>query len=72
MLTLEDLGWNPFFQQQLTEDADRSLLPARIAEELKGAYRIISPAGVQPECPASRSFRTPWVGLGSRAGPIWR
>jgi len=48
VLTLEDLGWDAYFQQQLNEDTDPSLLPARIAEELKGAYRILSPSGVRP------------------------
>ena len=40
MHTLEDLGWSPHFESQLSGRDPDGLLPARIAEELKGAYRI--------------------------------
>jgi len=38
--TLEDLGWSPHFESQLAGRDPDGLFPARIAEELKGAYRI--------------------------------
>ncbi len=40
MHTLADLGWSPHFESQLSGRDPDGLLPARIAEELKGAYRI--------------------------------
>ncbi len=40
MLTLEDLGWSPHFESQLSARDPDGLIPARIAEQLKGAYRI--------------------------------
>ena len=45
MLQLENLGWGPFFQQQLNSAEAEDLLPARIAEELKGTYRIYAECG---------------------------
>lgn len=43
MYTLEDLGWGPFFQQhaETTED----VIPARVAEEQRGAYVLLSERG---------------------------
>ena len=46
MFTLEDLGWGPFFQQQLNSDEPSGLIPGRVAEELKGAYRIATASGL--------------------------
>jgi len=43
---LEDLGWGPFFQQQLNSEPNTDLVPARVAEEMKGAYRVITQAGL--------------------------
>ena len=40
MFRLEDLGWGPFFQQQLNNSDASGLAPARVAEEMKGAYRL--------------------------------
>ncbi len=45
MYSLEDLGWGPFFDQQLDDYERRDFVPARVAEELRGAYRLISAAG---------------------------
>ena len=46
MYTLEDLGWDAHFQQQLTAESNiEGAAPARVAEELKGAYRIINEHG---------------------------
>jgi ribosome biogenesis GTPase / thiamine phosphate phosphatase len=42
---LEDLGWGPFFQQQLNSGDEPGLVPARVTEELKGAYRAVAEAG---------------------------
>jgi ribosome biogenesis GTPase len=43
LYTLEDLGWGPFFQQhsETTED----LVPARVAEEQRGAYVLLTERG---------------------------
>lgn len=40
MHTLEDLGWGPHFESQISGRDPDGLHPARVAEELKGAYRI--------------------------------
>jgi ribosome biogenesis GTPase len=42
---LEDLGWGPFFEQQLNSEAEGSFRPARVMEELKDAYRVVADAG---------------------------
>jgi ribosome biogenesis GTPase len=42
---LEDLGWGPFFQQQLHNHETTDLLPARVVEENRGAYRLYGEAG---------------------------
>src|SRR5207247_8157864 len=45
VFSLEDLGWRPFFQQQLKMTDASGAVPARVAEEMKGAYRVLSDAG---------------------------
>lgn len=43
--TLEDLGWDAFFADQLTGE-DAAFLPARVVAEHRGAYRVV---GERPE-----------------------
>lgn len=45
MFRLEDLGWGPFFQQQLNSEEQTALAPARVVEENRGAYRLHAEAG---------------------------
>jgi len=45
VFTLEFLGWTPFFEQQLSSSAWGDLVPARVAEERKGFYRVFCEAG---------------------------
>jgi ribosome biogenesis GTPase / thiamine phosphate phosphatase len=42
---LQDLGWGPFFQQQLNSEERTTLVPARVVEENRGAYRLYAEAG---------------------------
>jgi ribosome biogenesis GTPase len=42
---LEDLGWGPFFEEQLNRDEIIVLRPARVAEENRGAYRVHTERG---------------------------
>lgn len=44
MYSLQDLGWTPFFQQQLTEN-DNDLTPARVATLSRGIYRLLTDRG---------------------------
>ncbi len=44
MYTLEDLGWGPFFQSQITGTTEE-LIPARVAEEQRGAYLLLAERG---------------------------
>jgi ribosome biogenesis GTPase len=44
LYTLEDLGWGPFFQSQIT-DTTEELIPARVAEEQRGAYLLLAERG---------------------------
>ena len=44
MYTLEDLGWGPFFQSQIA-DTTEELIPARVAEEQRGAYLLLAERG---------------------------
>jgi ribosome biogenesis GTPase len=37
---LEDLGWGPFFQQQLNTDEGPGFVPARVVEENRGSYGL--------------------------------
>lgn len=46
MTTLEQLGWTPFFEAQRDPGLDQGLLPARIAEEQRGSYRILTQHGL--------------------------
>lgn len=42
MFRLQDLGWDLFFANQQTEEEVRNFIPARIAEENRGFYRLYS------------------------------
>ena len=44
MYSLPDIGWTPFFQQQLTED-DKDLEPARVATVSHGIFRLLTERG---------------------------
>jgi len=48
LYSLEDIGWNAHFQQQLEQLNTPGVLPARVAEELKGAYRLYTHHGLVP------------------------
>lgn len=54
MQLLFDLGWEPFFSQQLDEAADAGAIAARIVMEQKNIYRL---AGESGEFPAVLSGR---------------
>lgn len=41
MNSLQDLGWSPFFHQQITE-SEAHLFPARLSEQSRGLYRLAS------------------------------
>ena len=45
MFSLSDLGWSDFFVEQYQRLASSGLDPARVAEENRGLYRILCPAG---------------------------
>lgn len=48
LFSLESLGWNPFFEHQLTP-ADRGTLePARVVEEQRSGYRVMMASGEGP------------------------
>ncbi len=42
---LELLGWTPFFEAQIDRVNDAELVPARVAEEQRGSYRILGEGG---------------------------
>jgi ribosome biogenesis GTPase len=42
---LEDLGWTKFFAEQMQHDEIEDLFPARVSEENRGAFRILSESG---------------------------
>jgi ribosome biogenesis GTPase len=42
--SLQDLGWGPFFQNQIT-DPPAGLFPARVAGHSRGIYRLLSASG---------------------------
>lgn len=45
--SLTSLGWQPFFQQQLTLDEWDSAVPARVMEHHKSEYQLLTEAGYQ-------------------------
>ena len=45
MPTLKDLGWSTFFEEQYSSAASADLVPARVAEEQKGFYRVFAEVG---------------------------
>ena len=44
MYSLQDLGWGPFFQNQIS-DPPTGLFPARVAGHSRGIYRLLSASG---------------------------
>mgnify|MGYP003755896415 CR=1 FL=1 len=44
-LNLEDLGWNSFFEKQLSRHHDDNLTPARVSFQGRGLYRLLSARG---------------------------
>jgi len=42
---LADLGWNEFFEKQISGEDNEGLVPARVAEESRGLYRLSAEAG---------------------------
>ncbi len=44
-MTLQDLGWNSFFEQHFQQLADKGVLPARVARESKGRYLVFAEGG---------------------------
>ncbi len=45
MFRLKDLGWNRFFEEQIAETESHELMPARVAEEARGLYRLYAESG---------------------------
>jgi ribosome biogenesis GTPase / thiamine phosphate phosphatase len=43
--SLESLGWDPHFEQQLDPDVERSDVAARVVEEQRGSYRVLGEHG---------------------------
>ena len=54
MFRLEALGWSPFFENQIDPGDDAGLTPARVAEEQRGSYRILSESGLRYAEPSGR------------------
>ncbi len=57
MLSLEALGWTPFFGQQIDRDGDHHLTPVRVVEEQRGRYRVLGTGGSWPAELAGRLRR---------------
>ena len=77
MYSLEDLGWNSYFQQQLEQLNTPGAVPGRVAEELKGAYRLYTQRGLAPAVVPGRLLHRasgredlPAVGDWVLAGPL--
>jgi len=77
LYSLQDLGWNAYFQQQLEQLTTPGAVPGRVAEELKGAYRVATQAGVAPAVVPGRLLHRasgredlPAVGDWVLAGPL--
>lgn len=66
MNSLQDLGWSPFFQQQITE-TESHLLPARVSEQTRGFYRL---ASERPDVTATVAGRLAFEAEQSGAMPV--
>lgn len=66
MPSLESLGWNSFFQQQLGPEDAPAQTPARVVEEQRDRYRILGAAGEWPAEAAGRLRRG-----AERDGALW-
>ena len=44
-MTLIELGWDPFFEQQFAELADEGHIPARVGREHKHIYALYTEKG---------------------------
>ena len=53
MYSLEELGWSAFFQSQI-ETTTEDLMPARVAEEQRGAYLLLTERGILEASVAGR------------------
>ena len=77
MISLEDLGWNSHFQQQLEQLNTPGTVPARVAEELRGAYKLHTGTSLVPAIVPGRLLHRasaredlPAVGDWVLAGPL--
>jgi ribosome biogenesis GTPase len=54
MTSLRSLGWNDFFARQVHNEGDAGLEPARVVEEQRERYRVLTPHGEFPAVLAGR------------------
>ncbi|MDP9235476.1 MAG: ribosome small subunit-dependent GTPase A [Actinomycetota bacterium] len=47
-ITLQDLGWDPYFEAQFEPYSHDDLIPARVAVQHRGAYVVLTQAGERP------------------------
>jgi ribosome biogenesis GTPase len=47
LVRLEDLGWDPFFDRQITDDERARLMPARVVWEGRERYRLSAEPGIE-------------------------
>jgi len=45
VISLADLGWNEFFEDEFRKIAEEAVRPARVVEEMKDAYRVLAEGG---------------------------
>lgn len=66
MPSLESLGWNRHFEEQLDPDIGRSLVAARVVEEQRGSYRVLGENGEWYAEPSGRLRHE-----AERGGALW-
>lgn len=54
MTSLKSLGWNDFFERQIHGPGDEGLIPARVVEEQRERYQVLTPTGAHPAVLAGR------------------
>jgi ribosome biogenesis GTPase len=61
-VTLEELGWNPYFEAAFAPYRVRGLVPARVATQHRGGFELLTEAGAPAGVPAGALPELPAVG----------
>jgi ribosome biogenesis GTPase len=61
-VTLDELGWGPYFETAFAPYRDRALVPARVATQHRGGFELLGADGERSGAPAGTLDELPAVG----------